>query len=111
LTWLITATLGLILGLCLYGMVRVRNACLPWARGVLGRAGYWFCWLAALALMLFAANVGIVLVRALIDLSVADISPLALEIGFTLVALLTGGSLAFRHARHCRKSRSAGQAP
>jgi hypothetical protein len=103
-----TAALGLILGLCLYGMVRVRNACLPWARGTLGQAGYWVCWLAALALMLLAANVGIILVRELVGLSVVETASLPLEACFTLVALLTGGSLAFRHARNCRSSQSTG---
>ena len=105
-TWLMTATLGLVLGLCLYGVVRVRNACLPWARGRFGQAGYWVCWLAALGLMLFAANLGIVLVRVLVGLSVAEVAPLPREVCFTAVALLTGGSLALRHARNCRKSQS-----
>lgn len=103
-----TATLGLVLGLCLYGLVRVRNACLPWARGAFGQPGYWLCWLAALALMLMAANTGIVLVREVVGLSVAEIAPLPREVCFTAVALLTGGSLAFRDARNCRNSRSAG---
>ncbi len=107
-TWLMTAVLGLILGLCLYGTVRIRNACLPWIRGTLGPAGYWLCWLTALALMLLAANIGIILVRGLVGLSVARVAPLPLEVCFTVVALLTGGSLAFRHARNCRKSRSPG---
>lgn len=106
-TWLMTAMLGLILGLCLYGMVRIRNACLPWARGTLGQVGYWTCWLAALALMLLAANVGIILVRQLVGLSVAEVAPLPLEMCFSVVALLTGGSLALRHARNCRRTRSS----
>lgn len=102
-----TATLGLILGLCLYGLVRVRNACLPWARGTLGTFGYWTCWLAALALMLMAANAGILLVREIVGLTVAETAPLPLEVCFTLVALLTGGSLAYRHARNCRRTRAS----
>jgi cytochrome c biogenesis factor len=108
LTWLMTAALGLLLGLCLYGLVRLRNACLPWARGTLGQFGYWVCWLAALALMLLAANVGIILVRQLVGQSVVEVAPLPLEVCFTLVALLTGGSLALRHARNCRSRQSTG---
>ena len=107
-TWLMTAALGLLLGLCLYGTVRVRNACLPWVRGTFGQAGYWLCWLTALALMLLAANIGIILVRQLVGLSVAEVAPLPREVCFTVVALLTGGSLAFRHSRNCRKSGSPG---
>lgn len=109
LTWLMVATLGLILGLCLYVVVRLRNACLPWARTTLGQPGYWVCWLTALALMLLAANAGIALVRELAGFSVTDMASLPLEICFTLVALVTGGSLALRDARHCRNARSANQ--
>ena len=100
-TWLMTGLLGLVLGVGLYGCVRLRNACLPWARNQYGQKGYWLCWLAALSVMLLTANIGIVIVRVFANLSVSPIASLPLEVTFIVITLATGGGLAMRHARNC----------
>ena len=107
-TWLMTGLLGLAMGLSLYGFVRLRNACLPWARNHYGQKGYWLCWLVALSAMLMTANLGIVIVRVFANLSVSPIAPLPLEATFVVIALVTGGGLAMRHARDCSNCESAG---
>jgi hypothetical protein len=103
-----TGLLGLALGLSLYGLVCVRNACLPWARNQYGQKGYWLCWVAALSLMLVIANLGIVIVRLFADLSVSPIAALPLEVTLVVIALITGGGLALWRARNCSSCETAG---
>ena len=106
-TWLMTGLLGLGLGLCLYGLVVVRNACLPWARSRFGSTGYWTCWIVSLALMLVAANLGFAAVRFYLGTTGDASRQLSLEIAFLSVALLSGGVLALRRARNCCTADSA----
>jgi hypothetical protein len=106
-TWLMTGLLGLGLGLCLYGLVCARNACLPWARQRFGSPGYWACWVFSLGLMLVAANTGFAAVRLYFAMAGEGINQLTLEIEFLTIALLSGGALALRRARNCCSANSA----
>ena len=106
-TWLMTGLLGLGLGLCLYGLVCARNACLPWARDKFGATGYWACWVFSLGLMLVAANIGFATVRLYLGIAGEGSNQLSLEIEFLAIALLSGGALALRRARNCCTADSA----
>lgn len=103
--WIAASLAGAVLGMLLFGCVRLRNHFGTSARAHFGEWGYRVTWVGMLLVMVGLAELTLFGLRSILGAAGTGVS--WVEVWFGVLALGIGGTLALRHGRRCAQCNSA----